>query len=76
MTFHARWDPAIEAEGPVEMTWVLEATGDATKLTVTTAGLKPRSRTAEDFAGGIVYIVSGLKTFVETGEPIAIEANA
>jgi len=76
MTFHARWDDQIAAEGPVEMAWVLEASGDATKLTVTTSGLKAGSRTAEDFAGGIVYIVSGLKTVLETGTPLAVGANA
>lgn len=74
MSFHARWDPEIEAEGPVEMAWVLEAQGPATKLTVTTAGLVEGSRTATDFAGGIVYIVSGLKTFVETGAPLVAGA--
>ena len=73
MSFHARWDPEIEAEGPVEMAWALEAQGDATKLTVTTT-LIEGSRTAADFAGGIVYIVSGLKTFVETGRPMAAAA--
>jgi hypothetical protein len=70
MSFHARWDPDIEAEGPVEMAWVLEAQGDATKLTVTTSGLVEGSRTAADFSGGIVFIVSGLKTLVETGAPL------
>ena len=74
MAFHARWDPDIEAEGPVEMAWVLEAQGEATKLTVTTSGLVEGSRTADDFAGGIVYIVSGLKTLVETGRPMAVGA--
>ena len=75
MSFHARWDPDIEAEGPVEMAWVLEAQGDATKLTVTTSGLVEGSRTATDFSGGIVYIVSGLKTLVETGRPMAAAAG-
>jgi uncharacterized protein YndB with AHSA1/START domain/DNA-binding transcriptional ArsR family regulator len=75
MSFHARWDPDIEAEGPVEMAWVLGARGDATMLTVTTSGLKEGSRTAADFGGGIVYIVSGLKTLVETGRPMAVAAG-
>ena len=75
MSFHARWDPDLEAEGPVEMAWVLEAEGDATKLTVTTSGLVEGSRTATDFGGGIVYIVSGLKTLVETGRPMAAAAG-
>lgn len=70
MTFHARWDPEIEADGPVEMTWALVSSGPATTLTVTTSGLRPGSRTAQDFSGGIVWIVSGLKTLVETGRPL------
>jgi uncharacterized protein YndB with AHSA1/START domain len=74
MTFHARWDPDIEAEGPVEMDWVLDSAGDATKLTVTTSGLKTGSRSAADFAGGMVYIVSGLKTVLETGRPLEVAA--
>jgi uncharacterized protein YndB with AHSA1/START domain/DNA-binding transcriptional ArsR family regulator len=74
MTFHARWDPEVDAEGPVEMAWVLEASGDATKLTVTTSGLNPGSKTTAEFEGGIVYIVSGLKTLVETGVPLAAGA--
>jgi hypothetical protein len=32
-------------------------------------------KTAKEFAGGMVYIVSGLKTFLEPGPPIAIGAG-
>jgi uncharacterized protein YndB with AHSA1/START domain/DNA-binding transcriptional ArsR family regulator len=74
MTFHARWDPEIEAEGPVEMTWELEAANAATRLTVTTSGLAAHSKTAAEFGGGIVYIVSGLKTLVETGRSMSAVA--
>lgn len=70
MTFHPRWSLEIDAEGPVRMTWSVEATDDGgSRLTVTSA-LVPGSRTAEEFADGIAYIVSGLKTFVETGAPL------
>ena len=75
ISFHARWDPEIEAEGPVEQAWVLESRGEATQLTVTTSGLKPGSRTTAEFEGGIVYIVSGLKTLVETGQPMVVGAS-
>jgi uncharacterized protein YndB with AHSA1/START domain len=72
MSFHARWDPDIEAEGPMRMTWEVEPTDDGgSKLTVTSA-LVAGSRSAEEFAGGIVYIVSGLKTVIETGEPLRV----
>jgi uncharacterized protein YndB with AHSA1/START domain len=72
MSFHPRWDPGIESEGAVRMTWEVEPAEDGgSKLTVTSA-LKPDSKAAEEFAGGIVYIVSGLKTYIETGEPLSV----
>ncbi len=72
MSFHPRWDPGIEAEGPVRMTWAVEPASDGgSKLTVTSV-LRSGSQSAEAFSAGIVYIVSGLKTFVETGEPLAV----
>jgi uncharacterized protein YndB with AHSA1/START domain/DNA-binding transcriptional ArsR family regulator len=70
MTFHARWDPDLEAQGAVRQAWELETAGAATKLTVTTMGLPAGSRMAEDFGGGIAFIVSGLKTLMETGAPL------
>jgi uncharacterized protein YndB with AHSA1/START domain len=73
MAFHPRWDPGIEAEGPVRMTWAIEAgqDGGPTRLTVTSA-LVPGSRAADEFSGGVVHIVSGLKTLLETGTPLAV----
>ena len=69
MTFHARWDPEIEAEGPVRMTWEVEPLADgSSKVTVTTSGAG--ARTAAEFSGGIAYVVSGLKTYLETGAPM------
>jgi len=66
ITFHARWDPEIEAEGPVRQSWEIEPAGDdMCRLTVTTDGMGPK--TAADFTGGIAYIVSGLKSLLETG---------
>lgn len=70
MTFHPRWSPEIEAEGPVRMTWAVEATDDGgSRLTVTSA-LAPGSWTASEFRAGVACIVSGLKTVLETGEPL------
>ena len=43
---------------------------------ITTVGLVPGTKMAEEFSGGIVYIVSGLKTFVETGAPMTAAAAA
>jgi uncharacterized protein YndB with AHSA1/START domain/DNA-binding transcriptional ArsR family regulator len=70
-TFLAHWDPEVEAEGPIRHVWELEAEDGATKLTVTSKGLKRGSKTAESFGSGITWIVSGLKTFVEGGKVAA-----
>ena len=74
MTFHPRWTAEIEAEGPVRMTWAIEP-GDEpsapTRLVVTTA-MVPGSRIETEFTGGIELIVSGVKTLLETGEPLAV----
>lgn len=73
--FNALWDDAIRDEAPVRQTWEIASAGDATRLTVTTEDIVPGSETQRSFEGGIVYIVSGLKTLVETGEPMAVGAG-
>jgi hypothetical protein len=71
MTFHPRWSPQVEAEGPVTMTWEIEPSeGETSKLTVTTSGIVAGGQIEREFIGGTVYIVSGLKTYLETGEPM------
>ncbi len=72
MSFLARWDPELEAEGAVRQVWELEPADAATKLTVTTIGLKHGSRMAEEFGNGMIYIVSGLKTLAEGGRTGAL----
>lgn len=70
--FHARWDPELEAEGPVREIWLLEATsGPATRLSVELYDAPETSRTYRDFTGGFPFIISGMKTLLETGEPMA-----
>jgi len=68
MSFHARWQADAEAAGPIRHVWAIEPSEDGTcKLTVTTYDLS--GPLAESFVEGIAYIVSGLKSLVETGEP-------
>jgi hypothetical protein len=50
------------------MTWEIEPAGDGvSKLTVVTSGVVQGGAIQAEFGDGIVYIVSGLKTFVEGG---------
>jgi hypothetical protein len=52
------------------MAWQVEPAGEGlSQLTVTTSRMG--AKTADSFVGGVVYIVSGLKTYVETGAPMA-----
>ncbi len=74
MTFHAVWDEEVAADPPVRMTWEIQPAGEMSRLTVITDDLIPGSATARSFEGGVVYIVSGLKTLLETGEPLPASA--
>lgn len=68
MTFHGHWDPALDAEGPVRTVWLVAEEMGATTVTVEYYGLGPAAR--EQFVGGIAFIVSGLKSLLETGRPL------
>ena len=71
LTFHPRWDPEIEADGPCRMIWKVAEADGLTQLTAEAWDVTPGSRTDRDFGGGLSYILSGLKTLVETGKPLA-----
>jgi uncharacterized protein YndB with AHSA1/START domain/DNA-binding transcriptional ArsR family regulator len=70
-TFHAVWDEAVAADRPTNVTWELEPAGDGvTKVSVVHDGFAGRGATFEQVAGGWPLILSGLKTLLETGQPL------
>jgi uncharacterized protein YndB with AHSA1/START domain len=70
-TWHALYDESTAGEPASRVTWELEpADGGITKLTVVHDQLEASPKTAESVAGGWSYILSGLKTLLETGEPL------
>ena len=71
MMFHPRWDPELESEGAVRTVWLIEAADALTRVRVEYYDLDLASRTYGNFVEGIPYIVSGMKTLLETGDPIA-----
>jgi uncharacterized protein YndB with AHSA1/START domain len=73
LTFLPHWDPELEAEGPARMAWIVEESEGLTRVTVEYYDLGGKQ--AHEFMGGIPYIVSGLKTLLETGAPIAAGAT-
>ena len=71
-TWRALYDPDMGAEEPSRVTWEIAAQdGGVAKLSVVHDQLEHAPKTAENVAGGWMYILSGLKTLLETGEPLA-----
>ncbi len=76
-TWRALWDPEMVAEGFTRLTWEIEeGDGGITKLTVT-HDVAGAPRTAAQVAGeipeaggGWSWILSDLKTLLETGRPL------
>jgi uncharacterized protein YndB with AHSA1/START domain len=74
-TWRALWDPETAAEPHSRVTWEIEPQeGGVTKLTVTHDQLEAAPKTAVSVAGGWSYVLSGLKTVLETGEPLSTES--
>jgi len=66
------YDAVLAAEEPSRVTWEIEPQdGGVTKLTVVHDRLEGAPKTAEGVAGGWMYVLSGLKTLLETGKPLA-----
>ena len=65
------YDAELAAEEPSRVTWEIEPQeGGVTKLTLVHDRLEGAPRTAESVAGGWMFILSGLKTLLETGRPL------
>ena len=67
-SFHAVWDDAVTAEGTSRVTWEIEPVGDSCRLIVTHDQL--REGADEHLYGGWPMILSGLKTWLETGQEL------
>lgn len=67
----AGYDPELADEEPSRVAWEIEpAGGGVCKLTVVHDRLEGAPKTAEGVAGGWMLVLSGLKTLLETGEPL------
>jgi uncharacterized protein YndB with AHSA1/START domain len=67
------YDGELGAEPSSRVTWEIEAQADGTTLlTVVHDRLEHSPKTAASVSGtGWMYVLSNLKTFLETGEPLA-----
>ncbi|MBV8949933.1 MAG: metalloregulator ArsR/SmtB family transcription factor [Actinobacteria bacterium] len=64
-TFHAHWDGAADAHGASRVIWEIEPVGDSCRLLVTHDELADDA--PETLYGGWPMMLSGLKTYLETG---------
>jgi uncharacterized protein YndB with AHSA1/START domain len=62
----ALWGEDVKAEGPSRVTWEIEPVGDSCRLTVTHDELREDANS--QLYGGWPMILSGLKTWLETGD--------
>ncbi len=62
----ALWGDDVKSEGSTRVTWEIEPVGDSCHLTVTHDQLGENAN--EQLYGGWPMILSGLKTWLETGE--------
>ena len=67
-TFQASWAPEPEGTPPSVVTWQIDLMAPLCKLTFRHEGFTPEG----DLHSGWVLILSGLKTLLETGEPMGM----
>jgi len=65
-TMRALWGDDVKKEGTSRVTWEIEPVGDSCRLTVTHDQLREGAN--DELYGGWPMILSGLKTWLETGE--------
>lgn len=74
-TFHPVWCATDESPGNTSrVTYLIEQMGEACKLRLVHDELVPGDPLNEQFFGGWSSILSGLKTLLETGKPLLVEA--
>jgi uncharacterized protein YndB with AHSA1/START domain/DNA-binding transcriptional ArsR family regulator len=68
VSFNARWGDDVQREGTSRVTWDIEPVGDSCRLMVTHDQLHEGAN--DQLYGGWPMILSGLKTWLETGETL------
>jgi DNA-binding transcriptional ArsR family regulator len=67
-TFRPLWNDELAAEGAVREVWILTEVNGMVELSV--EWYEIGDKTLEDFVQGMPYIISGLKSLIETGESL------
>jgi DNA-binding transcriptional ArsR family regulator/uncharacterized protein YndB with AHSA1/START domain len=76
-TFDARWDEEVAPDPPSRITWEIQDAGPGVcQLTVVHDGFEWANATFGQIGGGMPFILSGLKSLLETGAPLVAETAA
>jgi uncharacterized protein YndB with AHSA1/START domain len=70
--WRSQYDPDLASEETSRVSWEIEPQdGGVSRLTVVHDQLEGAPKTAASVSGGWMFVLSGLKTLLETGEPLA-----
>jgi uncharacterized protein YndB with AHSA1/START domain/DNA-binding transcriptional ArsR family regulator len=71
-TFSALWDFDVASDRPHRVTWTIQPVGRVCRLVMEHEGFEGETATWRTVSGGASAVLSGLKTLLETGEPLSI----
>jgi uncharacterized protein YndB with AHSA1/START domain len=71
-TFHVQFVDELRDEHPSRVTFDIAPEGESSRLTLTHDEFDPGSKVLEGCRSGWPAILSGLKSLLETGEPLAL----
>lgn len=69
-TFNATWDESVTPDSPNRVTYTIEPMGAVCRLIVEHDEFAGETATYKSVSGGLSIILNGLKTLLETGEPL------
>jgi uncharacterized protein YndB with AHSA1/START domain len=69
-TFSALWDESVTPDPSHRVAWTIEPLGSVCRLTVEHEGFERETATLKSVQGGLSVILDGLKTLLETGQPL------
>jgi len=72
VTFEMTHNEKANDDPPSRVVWEIEPQGELCKLVVTHDGFEAETETYRSVGSGWPYILSGLKTLLETGQPMAV----
>jgi DNA-binding transcriptional ArsR family regulator/uncharacterized protein YndB with AHSA1/START domain len=75
-SFKALYNPEGANDRPSRVTWEIERMGDACRLTLIHDDFDGETATYKDVEHGWSQILSGLKTLIETGQPLVVDQPA